>query len=129
MGAELFCLTVKMLSELNGLKHNPRIVPSNLNVLPFQIIDFLISAYRFGSFDKVIEFINLRRRLSSSQQFASLNVEQVLLKLIWETSDHAQAVDLLAAHQIDPEKDDISWSDLTDNRDFKVMTSWDPTDK
>ena len=77
----------------------------------------------------MIEFINLRRRLSSSQQFASLNVEQVLLKLIWETSDHAQAVDLFAAHQIDPEKDDISWSDLTDNRDFKVMTSWDPTDK
>ena len=67
--------------------------------------------------------------MSSSQQYASLNVEQVLLKLVWETSDHAQAADLLVAHQIDPEKDDISWSDLTDNRDFKVMTSWDPTDK
>ena len=89
----------------------------------------MISAYRFGSFDKLIEFINLRQRLSSSQQYASLNVEQVLLKLVWETSDHAQAADLLAAHQIDPEKDDISWSDLTDNRDFKVMASWDPTDK
>ena len=100
-----------------------------MNNFEFQIIDFLISAYRFGSFDKLIEFINLRRRLSSSQQYASLNVEQVLLKLIWETSDHAQAADLLAAHQIDPEKDDISWSDLTDNRDFKVMTSWDSTDK
>ena len=91
-------------------------------------MDFLINAYRYGSFDKLIEFINLRHRLSSSQQFASLSIEQVLLKLL-ETSEYAQVADILIAHQVDPERDDIPWPELTDNRDFKVMTSWDPIDR
>ena len=91
-------------------------------------MDFLINAYRYGSFDKLIEFINLRHRLSSSQQFASLSIEQVLLKLL-ETSEYAHVADILITHQVDPERDDIPWPELTDNRDFKVMTAWDPIDR
>ncbi len=95
----------------------------------FQIIDFLISAYRCGSFDKIVEFINLRNRLSSSQHYAHLSVEQPLLELLTEASSHEQAIQVIFLHRIYPEKDDISWPDLTDNRDFKVMTSWDPPEK
>ena len=95
----------------------------------FQIIDFLISAYRCGSFDKIIEFINLRQRLSSSQQFAIVNVEKTLVELLVESSSHGQALQIMTAHQIDPEKDEIPWVELIDNRDFKVMVSWDPQDK
>jgi len=93
------------------------------------IIDFLISAYRCGSFDKIIEFINLRQRLSSSQQFALVNVEKTLVELLVESSSHGQALQIMTAHQIDPEKDEIPWVELIDNRDFKVMVSWDPQDK
>lgn len=86
----------------------------------------MISAYRCGSFDKIVEFINLRQRLSASQHYASLHVERTLLDLLVETSLHGQTVQMMSYHEIDPDKDDIQWSDLTDNRDFKVMNSWDP---
>ena len=95
----------------------------------FQIIDFLISAYRCGSFDKIIEFINLRQRLSSSQQYALINVEKTYVELLIDASSHGQAMQIMTAHQIDPEKDEIPWADLIDNRDFKVMVSWDPNEK
>ena len=98
-------------------------------IFSFQIIDFLINAYRYGSFDKIIEFINLRQRISSSQQFAMLGVEQVLLELLMETSKHSKAVEIVQNHQVDPEKEEIQWADLIDNRDFKVMASWDPQEK
>jgi len=93
------------------------------------IIDFLISAYRCGSFDKIIEFINLRQRLSSSQHYASVNVEKTMVELLVESSSHTQALQILTAYQIDPEKDEIPWVELIDNRDFKVMVSWDPQEK
>ena len=95
----------------------------------FQIIDFLISAYRCGSFDKIIEFINLRQRLSSSQHYALVNVEKTLVELLVESSSHGQALQIMSSHQVDPEKDEIPWADLIDNRDFKVMVSWDPQEK
>lgn len=92
-------------------------------------MDFIISAYRCGSFDKVIEFINLRQRLSSSQHNALLTVEQALIELLVEPSSHAQALRVVTVHQIDPEKDEIPWSDLIDNRDFKVMVSWETQER
>ena len=55
-------------------------------------IDYIISAYRCGSFDKIQEFIKLRDRLSASQHYASINVEQKLLDLLTETQLHGQTV-------------------------------------
>lgn len=55
-------------------------------------IDYIISAYRCGSFDKIREFIKLRDRLSASQHYASINVEQKLLDLLTETQLHGQTV-------------------------------------
>ena len=28
-----------------------------------------------------------------------------------------------------PDKDEINWADLTDNRDFRALQSWDPPDR
>ena len=55
-------------------------------------IDYIISAYRCGSFDKIREFIKLRDRLTASQHFASINIEQKLLDLFTETQLHGQTV-------------------------------------
>ena len=94
-----------------------------------QIVDHIISAYRFGSFDKIREFIKLRDRLSSSQHYASLTVEKMLLDLLMETTLHAQTVQMMSYLEIDPEKEEIAWKDLTDNRDFKSMISFEPPDR
>ena len=55
-------------------------------------IDYIISAYRCGSFDKIREFIKLRDRLSASQHYASISIEQKLLELLTETQMHGQTV-------------------------------------
>ena len=55
-------------------------------------IDYIISAYRCGSFDKIREFIKLRDRLSASQHYASISIEQKLLDLMTETQLHGQTV-------------------------------------
>ena len=58
-----------------------------------------------------------------------MNVEKTLVELLVESSSHGQALQIMTAHQIDPERDEIPWVELIDNRDFKVMVSWDPQDK
>ena len=68
----------------------------------FQTVDFIISAFRCGSFDKILEFIKLRDRLSSSQHYTSLTVERMLLDLLVETSLHAQTVQMMSYLEIDP---------------------------
>jgi N-terminal acetyltransferase B complex non-catalytic subunit len=92
-------------------------------------IDYIISAYRCGSFDKIREFIKLRDRLSASQHYASISIEQKLLDLLTETQLHGQTVQMMSCLEIDPEKDAPEWSVLTDNRDFKAIPSWDPIDR
>ena len=92
-------------------------------------IDHIISAYRCGSFDKIREFIKLRDRLSASQHFASISVEQKLLDLMTETALHGQTVQMMSCLEIDIDKDSPDWSGLTDNRDFKAIHSWDPTER
>lgn len=67
--------------------------------------------------------------MASSQHYATIHVERALVELLLETTMHSQAVQLISYHEIDPEKDDIPWPDLTDNRDFKVMASWDPSER
>ena len=75
-----------------------------LKFVNFQTIDFIISAYRCGSFDKILEFIKLRDRLSASQHHTSITVERMLLDLIVETSIHAQAVQMMSYLEIEPGK-------------------------
>lgn len=92
-------------------------------------VDYIISAYRCGSFDKILEFIKLRDRLAASQHYTSLTVERMLLDLLLETSLHGQTVQMMSYLENDPDKDEINWSELTDNRDFKAMQSWDPPER
>ena len=51
----------------------------------FQTIDYIMSAYRCGSFDKIREFIKLRERLSSSLHYSSVSVEKKLSDLALTT--------------------------------------------
>ena len=51
------------------------------------------------------------------------------MDLFVEAPSHTDAVQLMSYHEIDPEKDEIPWLDLTDNRDFKVMSTWDSNDR
>jgi N-terminal acetyltransferase B complex non-catalytic subunit len=95
----------------------------------FQILDHVISAYRCGSFEKILEFIKLRDRLSASQQYTTATIERMLMDLLVETSAQAHLVHMMQYMGVDPEKDEVNWKDLTDNRDFKAMPSFDPAER
>jgi N-terminal acetyltransferase B complex non-catalytic subunit len=94
------------------------------------MVDHIISAYRYGSFDKIREFIKLRERLSVSQHYTVITVERMILDVLVGGSNlHAQTVQMMSFLEVDPDKDDITWKELTDNRDFKTMASFDPAEK
>lgn len=91
-------------------------------------MDHIISAYRFGSFDKIREFVKLRDRLANSQHFMSLKTERILLDLLTEPTKHAQTVQMMSYLELDPNQDDIPWQKLADNRDFQVSVSWEKSE-
>ena len=87
-----------------------------------------MSAYRYGSFDKIREFTKLRDRLSNSQHFVSVSIEKKLLDLM-RAETHPQTVQLMSLFEVDPLKDFLVTSDLVDNRDFSPMPSWEISDR
>lgn len=86
-------------------------------------LDYLISCYKYGSFTKVEEIINLRNKLNNSLQFCLASVERMILDLILETKNHSATETIINYMEIDPEKDKFVWNDLCDNRDFSVIQS------
>ena len=96
-----------------------------MQLFNFQTVDHIISAYRCGSFGKIREFIALRDRLSNSQHYTSLTIERMLLDLLTWPSSHEMALRMMSYLEIYPEKDEVNWTDLRDNRDFRAMINWE----
>ncbi|XP_013396790.1 N-alpha-acetyltransferase 25, NatB auxiliary subunit-like [Lingula anatina] len=91
--------------------------------------EYLIQAYRYGSFTKVQEFVKFRERLQQSLQYASATEERRLLDLTIDTDSHSSTEKMLGYMDVEPDKDTISWAKLRDNRDLEAMLSWDPEDR
>lgn len=67
--------------------------------------EYLIAAYKYGSFNKIFEFVRFREKLQNSLQYACAKVESMLLDLMLETSHH-QSVEQMVTHmEIDPSED------------------------
>jgi len=103
-------------------------------------MDYIMSAYRYGSFDKIREFIKLRERLSNSQHYSSVSVESKLCALMTECSAHSHTVNMITLYEIDPlnealistaapTSNDHHHLELVDNRDFRPMPSWEPAER
>nr|XP_045596564.1 N-alpha-acetyltransferase 25, NatB auxiliary subunit-like [Procambarus clarkii] len=88
--------------------------------------DPLISSYKYGSLTRIPEFVEFRERLNNSLHFATVTAEQMLMELTTEISSHSQLVDMLQQMDIDPATDKTNWEELRDNRDLRVMNTWEP---
>ncbi|KAK8379962.1 hypothetical protein O3P69_019779 [Scylla paramamosain] len=88
--------------------------------------DPLIASYKYGSLTRIPEFVEFRETLSNSLHFATVTAEQMLLDLTTNVSSHTQLVEALQHMDISPATDRTDWGHLTDNRDLKVMNSWEP---
>ncbi|XP_071790320.1 N-alpha-acetyltransferase 25, NatB auxiliary subunit-like [Asterias amurensis] len=89
--------------------------------------EYMITAYKFGTFHKIPEFLTFRRRISHSIHCALVTVEKLLLELLSEAEIGGNTLqDFILDMEISPEKDETKWEEITDNRDLDVMLSWAP---
>ena len=73
-------------------------------------MEHIISAYRYGSFEKIREFIEFRERLSVSLHYNSLSVDRMLLDVVFGgAASPASITHMFSFLELDPEKDDIPW--------------------
>ncbi|XP_034949721.1 N-alpha-acetyltransferase 25, NatB auxiliary subunit [Chelonus insularis] len=87
--------------------------------------DRLTFAYKYGSFAKIQEFVDLRERLDNALHFATSTVDKMLLELSW--CDSAKSLSrTLASMRVQPHEDSIRWESLRDNRDLEVVVGWEP---
>ncbi|XP_046415416.1 N-alpha-acetyltransferase 25, NatB auxiliary subunit [Neodiprion fabricii] len=89
--------------------------------------DHLTFAYKYGSFVKIQEFVELRKRLDNSLHFAMTTVDKMLLELSWCDSPNILSV-MLTSMRIQPHEDSIRWNLIRDNRDLEVVVGWEPLD-
>ena len=86
--------------------------------------EYLIHAYRFGSFAQIPEFLRLRDRLTHSLQYSLVYIDSLIFDLIMEVDSHAQSERRVAAMALDPVLDQTNWELIHDNRDVLLMSDW-----
>ncbi|XP_058454412.1 phagocyte signaling-impaired protein [Malaya genurostris] len=89
-------------------------------------VEFLKTSYNFGSFSKLIEFLDFRDRLSNSLHFTLISVEALLLEMVCFSGTLAQNLAAYRLMRIKPHEDRIKWNELSDNRDMTIFVHWDP---
>ncbi|XP_076236201.1 phagocyte signaling impaired [Calliopsis andreniformis] len=87
--------------------------------------DHLTFAYKYGSFVKIQEFVELRERLENSFHFVMTTVDKMLLELRW-CYNSASLFSTLSNMHIQPNEDSIRLNSLRDNRDLEVVRGWEP---
>ncbi|KXJ73627.1 hypothetical protein RP20_CCG015361 [Aedes albopictus] len=89
-------------------------------------VEFLKTSYNFGSFSKLVEFLDFRDRLSNSLQFTLISVEALLLEMVCFSGTLAQNLAAYRLMRIKPQEDRIKWDEMSDNRDLTIFVHWDP---
>ncbi|XP_055609943.1 phagocyte signaling-impaired protein, partial [Uranotaenia lowii] len=89
-------------------------------------VEFLKTSYNFGSFSKLIEFLDFRDRLSNSFHFTLISVEALLLEMVCFSGTLVQNLAAYRLMRIKPHEDRIKWDELSDNRDLTIFVNWDP---
>ena len=87
--------------------------------------DHLTFAYKYGSFVKIQEFVELRERLENSFHFFMSTVDKMLLELSWCYSSTSLFSTLSNMH-IQPSEESVRLNSLRDNRDLEVVRGWEP---
>lgn len=85
-----------------------------------QSADHLTFAYKYGSFVKIQEFVELRERLEKSIHFVTTTMDKMLLELSLCDSLTLLLSTVNNIH-IQPDEDTIRLNSLRDNRDLTVI--------
>ncbi|KAI8976468.1 N-acetyltransferase B complex non catalytic subunit-domain-containing protein [Pilobolus umbonatus] len=114
-------------SELENMLHSSlSIYKSNEVETP----EMLVKAYQYGTYSKIQEFIEFRRRLDSSLQHDITKVELMRLSSMRSSFMVKYAIQFFQERSMSElHYDEPSVSSRSDNRDFKVMINCNPEDQ
>ncbi|XP_020616340.1 N-alpha-acetyltransferase 25, NatB auxiliary subunit-like isoform X1 [Orbicella faveolata] len=93
--------------------------------------EHIIAAYKYGSFEKIPEFIDLKRRLDLSLHFATVNYENMLLEVFLKANSLSDAQSHFTENNL-LDKCSVTkyWmKDLKDNRDLRILQTWDAPER
>lgn len=89
-------------------------------------LEYLSTCYRFGSFSKLQEFMEFRDRLSNSLHYALVSAEALMGEMVGMSAARAeQIVATVGAFNLEPRRDRLNYTEMTDNRDLSVVVRWD----
>ncbi|XP_047142157.1 N-alpha-acetyltransferase 25, NatB auxiliary subunit isoform X1 [Hydra vulgaris] len=90
----------------------------------------IISSYKYGSFKQIPDMSSFKLRLKNSLHFASLSVEKLYLRLLWQIHNFSDAEsDLLNLEKSVGPFNISSDSNFCDNRDLDLVTNFDSISK
>lgn len=84
-----------------------------------QTTDYLISCYKYGTFTKIEEMMEMRSRLDHSVQYIAVSLDRMILDLIQSAKSVDSVVELVRSFEMNPLKDRTDWDFLCDNRDYR----------
>ncbi|XP_076755634.1 phagocyte signaling impaired isoform X1 [Xylocopa sonorina] len=87
--------------------------------------DHLTFAYKYGSFVKIQEFVELKERLENSFHFVMTTIDKMLLELSWCNSS-TSLISTLDSMDIQLNENSVRLNSLRDNRDLEVVPGWEP---
>ncbi|XP_065205468.1 N-alpha-acetyltransferase 25, NatB auxiliary subunit [Planococcus citri] len=95
------------------------------NVNYKEAADQLTHAYKYGSFEKVNEFLNFREKLKNSFHYSLVTIEHLMHDITHLPSHHITVQTALHI-SINPEKSTVAELDhLVDNRDLQLFLNFD----
>ncbi|ORY95533.1 N-acetyltransferase B complex non catalytic subunit-domain-containing protein [Syncephalastrum racemosum] len=91
--------------------------------------EMIVKAYQYGTFSKIQEFIEFRKRLEKSLQQAITNVELARIEAVRSSFQTKYGVQFFQELDVSKLKyDDAFIAEQSDNRDFKVLMNCNPED-
>ncbi|KAJ8042907.1 N-alpha-acetyltransferase 25, NatB auxiliary subunit [Holothuria leucospilota] len=95
-----------------------------------EVMEYMIASYRFGTYQKIPEFLRFSKKIKFSLHFNQAAVEKKLLDVLLESEKEGKTfTEYVRNMELEPEKDTVEWDQLTDQRDLDVMVSWNPSSR
>ncbi|KAI9486220.1 MAG: N-acetyltransferase B complex non catalytic subunit-domain-containing protein [Benjaminiella poitrasii] len=112
------------IDELEDILHESLLIYKSNEV---ETPEMLVKAYQYGTFSKIQEFIEFRRRLDTSLQHAITQIEIARLDYLHSSFQTKYAVQFF--QEIDTNQFTVTDKDYSDNRDFRVFLNYNGQDR
>lgn len=90
-----------------------------------ETLDYLALSYKHGNFSKVIEILNLEKRLNFSLQNFQIQLEKIYFDLVSTTKNYDQLFTWISTVNLENLERKLNENILIDNRDYSIYRTYD----